>query len=48
MTIALSLAILVGLLNCYRTISYTRSGILPPAKPSKDLFSFLLVDYDQK
>lgn len=48
MTVVLTLAILIGLLNCYRTISYTRSGILPPAKPSKDLFSFLLVDYDRK
>jgi hypothetical protein len=44
MTIVLSLAIIVGILNCVKTISDTRLGVLPPAKPSKGLISFTFLN----
>jgi hypothetical protein len=44
MTTVLSLAIIIGLLNCYKTISDTRVGITPSAKPSKNNCSFFFID----
>ena len=44
MTIILSLAILIGLLNCYKTISDTRIGLLPSSKPSENKCNFFFID----
>lgn len=42
MTIVLSLAILIGILNCVKTISDTRVGIIPSAKPKRNA----LINFD--
>lgn len=44
MTIVLVLAILVGILNCVKTISDTRLGVAPSVKPSKSLVSFTFLN----
>lgn len=44
MTIVLILAMLVGVLNCVKTISDTRIGISPSVKPSKNLVSFTFLN----
>jgi len=44
MTIVLSLAIIIGILNCIQTISNTRLGYIPAAKPSKSLVSFTFLN----
>jgi hypothetical protein len=44
MTIVLSLAIIVGVLNCIKTISDTRIGISSSVKPSKNLISFTFLN----
>jgi hypothetical protein len=44
MTIVLSLAIIIGILNCMKTISDTRLGYRPATKPSKNLISFTFLN----
>jgi hypothetical protein len=44
MTIVLSLAIIIGILSCMKTISDTRSGHIPATKPSKSLVSFTFLN----
>jgi hypothetical protein len=44
MTIVLSLAIIAGILNCFKTISDTRLGYSPGVKPSKSLIDFTFLN----
>jgi hypothetical protein len=44
MTIVLTLAIIAGILNCFKTISDTRLGYRPCVKPSKNLISFTFLN----
>jgi hypothetical protein len=44
MTIVLSLAIIVGILNCIKTLGETRSGYRSGVQPSKSLITFTFLN----